>query len=279
MKPSCYTEYDPLKKVIVCHPKYMGFGKIRNVENQSTKKVSIHIDKAMSQHGEFVRKLRDYGVEVEYLTPKEGLTEGVYTRDIAFTLGEDIFIAKMAHPPRVGEENNLIQWLNLQGIQHQDLFDDHIEGGDVLIDQDTIYIGVSNRTTEAAIKHVRSLLPNFNIIDLPFSDKFLHLDCIFNILSPTEALIYPGEFPKEKEDYLRSRYNLIEVSTKEQESLGTNVLSIGHRRVFSHSENSGVNESLRHHGYEVIEVDFSEIIKSGGAFRCCSFPLVRASTN
>lgn len=257
----------------------MGFGKIRNVENQSTKKVSIHIDKAMSQHGEFVRKLRDYGVEVEYLTPKEGLTEGVYTRDIAFTLGEDIFIAKMAHPPRVGEENNLIQWLNLQGIQHQDLFDDHIEGGDVLIDQDTIYIGVSNRTTEAAIKHVRSLLPNFNIIDLPFSDKFLHLDCIFNILSPTEALIYPGEFPKEKEDYLRSRYNLIEVSTKEQESLGTNVLSIGHRRVFSHSENSGVNESLRRHGYEVIEIDFSEIIKSGGAFRCCSFPLVRASTN
>ena len=57
--------------------------------------------------------------------------------------------------------------------------------------------------------------------------------------------------------------------------MGTNVLSIGENRVFSLPTNHGVNEQLRQHGYQVLEVDFSEIIKSGGSFRCCSMPLLR----
>jgi len=61
----------------------------------------------------------------------------------------------------------------------------------------------------------------------------------------------------------------------EQFTMGTNVLSIGHNRVFSLPINQGVNDQLRQHGYKVLEVDFSEIIKSGGSFRCCSMPIER----
>ena len=69
--------------------------------------------------------------------------------------------------------------------------------------------------------------------------------------------------------------NLIEVSESEQFTMGTNVLSIGQKRVFSLPMNRDVNYQIRQHGYEVLEVDFSEIIKSGGSFRCCSMPIVR----
>ena len=36
-----------------------------------------------------------------------------------------------------------------------------------------------------------------------------------------------------------------------------------------------VNKKMREFGFNVIEVDFSEIIKSGGSFRCCSMPVER----
>ena len=74
---------------------------------------------------------------------------------------------------------------------------------------------------------------------------------------------------------LTATYKLIEVSEEEQFTMGTNVLSIGDKKVFSLPQNKQVNAQIRAHGFEVIEVDFSEIIKSGGSFRCCSMPVDR----
>ncbi|MFE8700041.1 dimethylarginine dimethylaminohydrolase family protein [Cytobacillus sp. FJAT-54145] len=271
----CYTEYEALQKVIVCSPTFMSTGETKGVPKWETEQITIDIDKAMSQHGEFVKKLKEYEIEVVPLSPQPEFSEGVFTRDVGFILGEKMFISKMAHPPRFGEEKNLIHLLNDLKIPHQDLNKDHIEGGDVLIDRNWIYIGESNRTHKAAIEHMRTLLPQFEILALPFSDQFLHLDCVFNIISPTEALIYPGEFGRDNEAILATRYDLIEVTQKEQATLGINVLSIGNRRIISQPINEGVNKQLRARGYEVIEIDFSEIIKAGGAFRCCSLPLIR----
>lgn len=275
LKIGCWTEYEPLRTVIVCPPRYMTYGKTKNVENQEMPKVTINKDRAMSEHGAFVKKLEENGVQVVSLSPSPAYSEAIFTRDIAFTIGDSIYISKMAHSPRKGEEKMLINFMNENQILHQDLFQDHIEGGDVIIDKNMIYVGISNRTSERAAKHLARLNPSSQIVTLPFGDQFLHLDCLFNIISPTEALIYPGEFPEDKVRFLKQKYDLIEVSTKEQESLGTNVLSIGHRKIISHSKNVGVNHRLRERGYEIIPIDFSEIIQAGGSFRCCSLPLVR----
>ncbi|MFD6004940.1 arginine deiminase family protein [Bacillus subtilis] len=39
--------------------------------------------------------------------------------------------------------------------------------------------------------------------------------------------------------------------------------------------NRHVNQQLSKRGYHIIEIDLSEIIKSGGSFRCCTMPLIR----
>ncbi|KAA0545350.1 hypothetical protein FZW96_18430 [Bacillus sp. BGMRC 2118] len=271
----CQNEYDKLKTVIVCPPLSLSEGKSLYSINGESHKVSINLDKAMSQHGEFTRVLKEQGIEVLYLPSIKQFTEGVFTRDVAFTLGEEIFISHMAHPPRTGEEEILMNVLNERGIHHHDLMRDHIEGGDVLIDGSTIYVGISNRTSQQSVDHLQKLLPHYEVISLPFSDEFLHLDCLFNIISPKEAILYPGEFDSEKESLLRERYDMIEVSSDEQRTLGVNILSIGEKKVISQPMNEQVNEQLRERGYDVILIDFSEIIKAGGAFRCCSLPLLR----
>jgi N-dimethylarginine dimethylaminohydrolase len=251
---------------------------IRQVINDTQKHFKdegIHIKKAMEQHEEFVKVLKKHGVDVVLLPADKNYPEQVFTRDIGFTLGQTIFVAEMAADVRKGEEDFLKKWLEDEEISYYNLIGDQIEGGDVIIDGQTIYVGLSNRTNKAATEHLHTLLPEFEVISVPFTEKYLHLDCVFNVISPTEALIYPGVIEKEKEELLASRYNLIEVSEEEQFTLGTNVLSLGNKKILSLPVNQNVNKQLRDRGYEVIEVDITEIIKSGGSFRCCTMPVLR----
>lgn len=272
---NCQSEYGSLKKVFLCEPQYM---EIKEVINDVQKQyINDNIDRslAISQHQNFEEALRNAGVEVIKLQPSKDHPEQVFTRDIGFTLGNHLFISEMANPIRQGEEEVLAKWMKEHDISYKKLSNHSIEGGDVIVDGNRVFIGLSHRTSMSAIETLQNELPDFQIIPIPFNPKYLHLDCVFNILSSKDALIYPDAFDANTVDYLSSMYHLIEVNESEQFSMGTNVLSIGQKRVFSLPINRDVNDQMRKHGYEVIEVDFSEIIKSGGSFRCCSMPIIR----
>lgn len=275
IKAACNSEYDELYTVVLCEPQYMTIREVINETQKHFKDVGIHIATAMEQHKQFVQTLREHGIRVVLLPSLEKYPEQVFTRDIGFTLGQTVFVAEMASDIRQGEEGILKEWLEKEHIPFYNLKKDQIEGGDVIIDRNTIYVGVSNRTNEKAIHHLQELLPDYEVIAVPFTEKYLHLDCVFNILSPDEALIFPGVIEDKVAALLSSRYDLIEVTEEEQFTLGTNVLSIGHKKVLSLPVNKKVNEQLRNRGYEVIEVDITEIIKSGGSFRCCTLPIMR----
>ena len=275
-KIQCFTEYNVLKKVILCQPQYMNIRDVINETQKHFKNEGIHIEKALEQHDEFVDTLRGQGIEVILLPYHKKYPEQVFTRDIGFTLGETIFVADMASDVRNGEENVLKQWLEDEEISYYNIIGHQIEGGDVIIDRDTIYIGLSDRTNREAIEHLQNLLKKqFDIISIDFKSKYLHLDCVFNIVSPELALIYPDALKSEHIDLFKKRYEVIEVSEEEQFTLGTNVLTIGYNKIISLPINKKVNEELRKRGFEIIEVDITEIIKSGGSFRCCTLPIHR----
>jgi len=272
---SCQSEYGTLQKVVLCEPQYM---EIKEAINDVQKKYMVdNIDRSLAilQHQQFEETLRNAGVEVIKLRPSKDHPEQVFTRDIGFTLGNRLFISEMANPIRQGEEKVLAQWMNEHNISYKKLSTHSIEGGDVIMDGNRVFIGISYRTCMDAIQALQKELPDFEILPIPFNPKYLHLDCVFNILSSKDALIYPEALDPKIVELLSSMYNLIEVSESEQFSMGTNVLSIGNKRVLSLPINQEVNKQMRQHGYEVLEVDFSEIIKSGGSFRCCSMPIER----
>lgn len=271
----CTSEYDVLKRVILCQPQYMTIREVINETQEHFKNEGIHIERALEQHGEFVKTLKKHGVEVILLPYHKKYPEQVFTRDIGFTLGQTIFVAKMATDVRSGEEDVLKQWLEDEESPYYNLAEERIEGGDVLIDRDTIFVGLSNRTDQKAAEHLQRLLNQFNVIAIPFKEKYLHLDCIFNVVSPEVALVYPNALTKKDIEFFASRYELIEVSEEEQFQLGTNVLSIGNKRILSLPVNEKVNKQLHNRGFQVIEVDITEIIKSGGSFRCCTLPILR----
>ncbi|WP_205831617.1 dimethylarginine dimethylaminohydrolase family protein [Bacillus sp. RO2] len=275
MRPHANSEYDMLRKVILCKPEYMTIREVINETQEKFKNEGIHIEIAMAQHKKFVDKLEEHGVEVILLPAMKMFPEQVFTRDIGFTLGNILFVAEMANKIRQGEEDVLKRMLEQQEISYLNLKGDMIEGGDVIIHGETVYVGLSNRTNVAAIEHLQSILPHYKVVKVPFKEKYLHLDCVFNIISPTEALYYAEAFTQQEIDILSSQFELIEVTRDEQFTLGTNVLSIGNKKIFSLPVNPKVNAELTKRGYEIIEVDIIEIIKSGGSFRCCTLPILR----
>lgn len=63
----CRSEYDPLKRVIVCEPHYMTIRDVINDTQKHFKNVGIHIEKAVEQHTEFVKVMRCHEIEVVLL--------------------------------------------------------------------------------------------------------------------------------------------------------------------------------------------------------------------
>jgi N-dimethylarginine dimethylaminohydrolase len=274
-KLSCISEYHCLKKVLLCEPQHMAISEIINETQRHYQKDNINKELAVKQHRDFVQALSANGVEAILLPHVEEYPEQVFTRDVGFTIGQQLFVSQMEMGIRQGEDNILMKWLRNHEQPFHNLQQDSIEGGDVMIDFDTVFIGISGRTSKNAVQRIKELLPDHKVVPITIERSYLHLDCVFNLLSPSEALVFSPALHQADLELLSKRYELIEVTKQEQFTMGTNVLSIGRERVFSLPVNKEVNRQLYGRGYEVIETDISEIIKSGGSFRCCTLPLVR----
>jgi N-dimethylarginine dimethylaminohydrolase len=60
-KIQCFTEYNVLKKVILCQPQYMTIRDVINETQKHFKNEGIHIEKALKQHDEFVNTYAGMG--------------------------------------------------------------------------------------------------------------------------------------------------------------------------------------------------------------------------
>jgi N-dimethylarginine dimethylaminohydrolase len=273
-KTHCANEYGKLKKVVVVSPENMQINEIINETQKHFLKENINIDKAVLQHKNFVDTLEKNGSEVIHLQPSPEFNEQVFTRDIGFTIHDQFFVASMNTDVRRGEVKTLKNWLETNEVPYHELLHS-IEGGDVLVDEQNIWIGVSGRTNQLAIQSLRNHLPQFTVHELPLKEGVLHLDCVFTIISEEWALVYPQAFSKEDFETIKKHYNIIIVTDHEQFQMGPNVLAIGNEKIISLTQNQDLNDRIRSKGFDVIELDLSEIIKSGGSFRCCTLPLIR----
>ncbi|TMU84467.1 hypothetical protein FGG79_16390 [Bacillus sp. BHET2] len=273
-KTYCSNEYGKLKKVVVVSPENMQINEIINETQKHFLKENINIDKAVQQHETFVDTLKKNGSEVIHLQSSKEFNEQVFTRDIGFTIHDQFFVSAMNTEVRRGEVNTLKKWLETNEIPYHELLHS-IEGGDVLVDEENIWIGVSGRTNQLAIQSLRNQLPQFSVHELPLKEGILHLDCVFTIISEEWAIVYPQAFSKEDLETIKKHYKIITVSDHEQFQMGPNVLAIGDEKIISLTQNPALNERIRAAGFDVTELDLSEIIKSGGSFRCCTLPLIR----
>ncbi len=239
-------------------------------------------DKALVQkeYDTLVNTLVNHNVEVLQPAALEGVPDQLMARDIAFVVQDQLVITNMSHPSRQTEH------LGLRGIVHgypdNALFvpdDIDIEGGDIIVDGECIFVGLGQRSTPRSVAWLEQQFPDFTIVPLPLvrpadGADVLHLDCTFLPVGEHHALIFHDGFA-DGYDELKKRYTLLPVTREEQQELATNVLSLSQEKVLSRRNATRINTLLTGLGIEVVPIDFNEALKTGGSVRCASMPLWR----
>jgi len=222
----------------------------------------------------------------------------IFARDIAFVI-DDILIKSNILPERereFGAISDIIRLINPEKIIELP-GDCHIEGGDVILYDNYIFIGyyggldypnlITARTNINAIETIKELFPKKIIKSFELKksntnpyENALHLDCCFQPIGKGKALIHKEGFLNCSElrfiENLFRKDNLFYATKKEMASMNCNVVSISEQVVVSERSFTRLNQWLRLQGFIVEEVSYSEISKQGGLFRCSTMPLIRA---
>ena len=158
-----------------------------------------------------------------------------------------------------------------------------MQGNSFVPAQKTVAVGRGYRTNEAGIAQLRGLLGGgieVVVVPLPHyrgpADVF-HLMSILSPVAEDLAVVYSPLMPVPFREWLVDRgLRFVEVPDAEFESMGTNVLAVGPRRVVMLSGNPVTRARLEAEGVEVWTYDGSEIsLKGGGGPTCLTRPLAR----
>lgn len=221
----------------------------------------------------------------------------IFTRDIGFVI-DDIFVKSNILPERE-RELDAIQYV-IDQIDPKKVvrppIDVHIEGGDVILWNDYIFIGtykgsdykdyITARTNMQGVEYIKGLFPNkivkeFDLVKskIEARDNALHLDCCFQPVGKDKGIVYKSGF-REEADYLFlvnlfGKENLFHITREEMYNMNSNIFSIDTDVVVSERNFTRLNNWLRANGFVVEEIPYSEIAKQEGLLRCSTLPLIR----
>lgn len=221
----------------------------------------------------------------------------IFARDIGFVI-DDTFVKANILPDRE-KELDAIQYIidqidPLKVVRPPE--EVHIEGGDVMLWNDYIFIGtykgsdykdyITARTNMEGVEYIRNLFPHkivkeFDLVKskIEARDNALHLDCCFQPVGTNKGIIYKSGF-REEADYmflvnLFGAENLFHITRDEMYHMNSNVFSIAPDVVVSERNFTRLNNWLRAAGFTVEEIPYAEIAKQEGLLRCSTLPLIR----
>ena len=254
--------------------------------------------KMVGELDNFVSILNSYNVNVYRPKLIENYNQ-IFSRDIGFVI-DNKFIRSNILPAR-SKEINAIDYL-LKNIPSDLIIsfpdDAHIEGGDVILKDNKIYVGayiksdykdyITARTNLKGIETLQKYFPSREVVLLELNKSnydpqknILHLDCSFQPVGSKYTIIHSEGFSNKTQlNNLINDFgieNCFFINSKEMSDMMCNIISINKNTVISDYRFERLNNWLISKGIKVEPISFAEISKQEGLFRCSTLPLKRSS--
>jgi dimethylargininase len=114
------------------------------------------------EHRAYVAALRTAGLEVDLLPPLDPYPDSVFVEDPALVFPEGAILLRPGAPTRAGEREEMKPALRKHFHRVLELQDDEqVDGGDVLVTPDLVFIGLSRRTSREGAEALRTKLEEF----------------------------------------------------------------------------------------------------------------------
>jgi dimethylargininase len=224
----------------------------------------VDLARAIKEHAAYEQALRSLGVNVRRLAAAPSMPDSVFVEDTAIVLDDVAVITRPGAASRRREVTAVAETLaahrRLEFIREPATLD----GGDVLVIGERVFVGRSQRTNEAALEQLAGILNpvGYRVIPVQFSGC-LHLKTAVTRVADQLLLINRDWVEPSVFSGMRA------VPTDPHEPYAANALWLG-ESVIHPQQFPRTRASLEAEGLQVIAVDTRELAKAEAGVTCCS---------
>lgn len=221
--------------------------------------------KALLQHAKYVDALRDLGLDITELEADDRFPDSVFVEDVAVCTNECAVITRPGARDR-RDETTIIQDAIHSHFSNVEVIEDPgtLEGGDVMMVNDTFYIGLTDRTNGSGIKQFSEILNKYGKSSKTVrSDGILHLKTGVSYVENNNLLVLESM----ADIYLFSSFNKIIIPS--EEAYAANCIWIN-GTVLIPAGFTVTKEKIEASGYDTIELEMTEFEKLDGGLSCLS---------
>jgi len=227
-------------------------------------RVAIDVGRAILEHAAYEQALRRLGAQVRRLAPLPRLPDAMFVEDTAVVLDELAIITRPGAESRRGERRSVAQ--TLAAHRSVEIIEEPatLDGGDVLVDRERVYVGRSSRTNEAALNQLATLLHplGYRVIPVEFGGC-LHLKSAVTRVADGMLLLNPDWVQASVFSGTRC------VAVDPGEPHAANALAFG-GAVIHPLQFPRTRARLEAEGLRVEPVDTMELAKAEAGVTCCS---------
>ncbi len=213
---------------------------------------------------------KNLGFTIHEIPPVKNLPDLVFTTDHGVSIEGTFYLSNFRCKERHPEQTVIKSWCKTQHAPFIHLPAKYfLEGGDILRQNHTLYIGHGFRTSKNTSVWLQQKT-QYQVVPLHLvNDNFYHLDTCFFPLDTHTAFYYPDAFDQTSRNLLKSNFaSLIPITLAQANSFICNSVVISQNVICQ--PNTQFEKILKKLSYTPIPLDASEFNKSGGGLHCLS---------